>query len=125
VVGAETGLVMPNRLLKQVTRRHTPFEEEAVMDRTELAPPARSEHAQAPDATAAKGTGCFVQHVSPAGRDVRYDAASGEATLPVSVHYPDGSTVDTDLLLEPSQVLAFGMQVERAVQLREKARGAT
>ncbi|MGQ4389892.1 hypothetical protein [Streptomyces sp. SAS_270] len=95
------------------------------MDRTELTPRARNEHAQAPDATAATSTSRFVQHVTPAGRDVRYDAASGEVALPVSVHFRDGSTVRTDLLLEPSQVLVFGMQVERAIQLREKARGAT
>ncbi|MFH8573050.1 hypothetical protein [Streptomyces sp. NPDC017993] len=92
------------------------------MAHTELASPARAEHPRATDQTAAKAP--VVQHVTPAGRDVRYDAGTGDSSLPVLVHFRDGSTAHADLVLNPSQVLVFGMQVERAVNLREKARGA-
>lgn len=93
------------------------------MARTELAPPDRAEHIQATGATAAKSIGPFVHHVTPAGRDVRYDAASGEAALPVTVHFRDGSTANGNLVLAPGQVLLFAMQMERAVDLRAKALG--
>ncbi|MCC3770566.1 hypothetical protein [Streptomyces sp. UNOC14_S4] len=68
------------------------------------------------------GSALIVDRVVLIQRDARYDHASEETRLAVEVHLRDGSTVRTELVLEPAQLYAVGIQVERALSARERAR---
>ncbi|MFC0843926.1 hypothetical protein ACFH04_09395 [Streptomyces noboritoensis] len=64
----------------------------------------------------------FVAQVVPLRRDVTYDHKTQTARMPVEVQFADGSTVRTDLLMNPSQLHAASIQIERAITTREAAR---
>ncbi|MFF3979699.1 hypothetical protein [Streptomyces sp. NPDC001828] len=42
--------------------------------------------------------------------------------MPVEIQFVDGSTVRTEMVLNPSQLHAAGIQIERAILAREAAR---
>ncbi|MEU7161354.1 hypothetical protein [Streptomyces chrestomyceticus] len=66
-----------------------------------------------------------VSHVVPAaGRDLAYRHDRGEIELPVTVHFTDGTTVQTTLLLDPGQVELFALQTEQAIGRRADAKRA-
>ncbi|MFI0257860.1 hypothetical protein ACH4OW_02290 [Streptomyces sp. NPDC017056] len=66
-----------------------------------------------------------VSHVVPAaGRDLSYRHDRGEIELPVTVHFCDGSTAQTALLLDPGQVELFALQAEQAIGRRAAAKRA-
>ncbi|MCP3821505.1 hypothetical protein NLX86_26455 [Streptomyces sp. A3M-1-3] len=63
----------------------------------------------------------MISHATPRQRDVPYDHRAQQAALPVQLHHRDGTTEDTILVLTPSEVELFHLQLERAIDLREKA----
>lgn len=63
-----------------------------------------------------------ISHTSPQqGRDVLYDPRAQQAALPIQVHYADGTTADTLLVLTPAQVELFRLQADRAIAQRTAA----
>ncbi len=66
----------------------------------------------------------MISHVTLIKRDLTYDSRAQQAVLPVTVHHRDGSTEET-LLMEPGQVELLHIQVERAIELRQKDRERT
>ncbi|WP_034088884.1 hypothetical protein [Streptacidiphilus albus] len=62
-----------------------------------------------------------ITHVSPRKRDVAYDPLAQQAALPVQVHYVDGTTVDTLLILAPGEVELFRTQADQAIAKRTAA----
>lgn len=64
----------------------------------------------------------MVSHVTLLKRDMRYDHEIAQATLLVQVHFRDGRTVDTALVLDPSQMQMFSIQIEKAIEARQDAR---
>ena len=61
-----------------------------------------------------------VTHVTPLKRDVTYDARAQHGGLPVTVHYDDGGTAESLLILDPSQLEVYHYQVARILSLRDK-----
>ena len=64
-----------------------------------------------------------VTHITPLKRDVMYDARAEHGGLPVTVHYEDGGTAETVLVLDPSQMELYAYQVGRILEMRDNARG--
>ncbi|MFH9420721.1 hypothetical protein [Streptomyces sp. NPDC017529] len=66
-----------------------------------------------------------VSHVVPAtGRDLAYRHERSEIELPVTVHFTDGTTAQTNLLLNPGQAELFAIQTEQAIGRRADAKRA-
>lgn len=61
-----------------------------------------------------------VTHVTPLKRDVTYDARAQHGGLPITVHYEDGGTAESLLILDPSQLEVYHYQVARILSLRDK-----
>ncbi|MEC4015305.1 hypothetical protein [Streptomyces sp. H27-D2] len=77
---------------------------------------------QLPPATSEEQDGStMIQHVTMLKRDVRYDHGAEQASLRVRVHFRDGRTTDTALLLDPAQMQVFAIQMERAIDARQDA----
>jgi hypothetical protein len=64
-----------------------------------------------------------VTHATPLKRDAAYDHRAQQAALPVTVHYEDGGTCETMLVLTPSQVELHYAQLGRLIGARETAKG--
>ncbi|MGI5339686.1 hypothetical protein ACQEVS_20995 [Streptomyces sp. CA-181903] len=64
----------------------------------------------------------MVDRVVLMQRDARYDHATEETRFAVEVRLRDGGAVRTELILEPGQLYAVALQVERAMAARERAR---
>jgi hypothetical protein len=65
-----------------------------------------------------------VRFVRPLKRDIAYDARAGQAAMAVEVHYADGSTAESLLLLEPGQVELYEIQLGQAIEARRVALGS-
>jgi hypothetical protein len=63
-----------------------------------------------------------VTHATPLKRDAAYDHRAQQAALPVTVHYEDGGTCETMLVLTPAQVELYYSQLGRLIEARESAR---
>ncbi|WP_406415060.1 hypothetical protein [Streptomyces sp. NBC_01614] len=63
-----------------------------------------------------------VTHVSPMQADAIYDHRAQQAALPVTVHYEDGGTCETVLVLTPAQVELYSIQFAQLIESRESAR---
>lgn len=62
-----------------------------------------------------------VTHISPQKRDMAYNVATEEAALAVTVHFADGRTEPSLLLLTPGQVEFCRIQVDAATKKRYMA----
>ncbi len=89
-----------------------------------LRPPGGGDEWTAPaDGTTLRPVPAQVTHVSALKRDVSYDHRAQQGGLPVLVHYEDGGTSESLLVLTPDQLELLGYQVGRILELRDKARG--
>ncbi|MFF3498244.1 hypothetical protein [Streptomyces sp. NPDC003247] len=66
-----------------------------------------------------------VTHVTPLRQDAIYDHRAQQAALPVTVHYEDGGSCETVLILTSSQVELYSLQFGRLIKARESARERT
>ncbi|MFB7931874.1 hypothetical protein ACFC4C_22515 [Streptomyces sp. NPDC056039] len=64
-----------------------------------------------------------VTHVTPMKRDAVYDHRAQQAAVRVTVHYEDGGTCETMLVLTPGQVELYHLQLGQLIEARESARG--
>ncbi|MFI6702402.1 hypothetical protein ACIBJC_26165 [Streptomyces sp. NPDC050509] len=55
-------------------------------------------------------------------RDAVYDQRASQAALPVTVHYEDGGTCETLLVLTPAQVELYSLQFLRLIEARDSTR---
>ncbi|MGW2560516.1 hypothetical protein ACWCXB_14960 [Streptomyces sp. NPDC001514] len=62
-----------------------------------------------------------VTHVTPMKRDAVYDHRAKQAAVPVTVHYEDGGSCETMLVLTPAQVEVYYAQLGRLIETRESA----
>ena len=62
-----------------------------------------------------------VTHVTPMRRDAVYDRCAQQAGLAVTVHYEDGGSCESLLVLTPAQVELFHTQFEHMIKARESA----
>ncbi|MET9690127.1 hypothetical protein ABZY81_16895 [Streptomyces sp. NPDC006514] len=63
-------------------------------------------------------------HITPMQSDVIYDHRAEQAALPVLIHNEDGGSVESVLILTPSQVELCYIQLGQLIERREEARGA-
>lgn len=66
----------------------------------------------------------MISHITPDQRDITYDHRAEQAGLPVTVHYRDGRTEPTILVMVPGQVEVYAIQLEQAIAKRKAAREA-
>ncbi|MFF5131075.1 hypothetical protein ACFY41_29645 [Streptomyces syringium] len=66
-------------------------------------------------------TPVFVSHAEPLQRDVVYDHRAAQAALPVRIHFRDGTTAETVLVLTPGQVEHLHLQMGQAIDRRQGA----
>ncbi|AWZ09957.1 hypothetical protein DRB96_00880 [Streptomyces sp. ICC1] len=59
--------------------------------------------------------------MTPMRRDAVYDHRAQQSALPVLVHYDDGGTAESLLVLTPDQVELYAIQFERLISQREQA----
>ncbi|MGI5407847.1 hypothetical protein ACQEV9_13740 [Streptomyces chartreusis] len=64
-----------------------------------------------------------VTYVTPLKRDVTYDARAQHGGLPITVHYDDGGTAESLLVLDPSQLELYHYQTGRILTLRDEDLG--
>ncbi|MEU6404087.1 hypothetical protein [Streptomyces sp. NPDC046985] len=62
-----------------------------------------------------------VTQVTPMRRDAIYDHRAQQAALPVTVHYEDGTTCETVLVLTPAQVELYSIQFTQLIAARASA----
>ncbi|MEV5909258.1 hypothetical protein [Streptomyces chartreusis] len=62
-------------------------------------------------------------YVTPLKRDVTYDARAQHGGLPITVHYDDGGTAESLLVLDPSQLELYHYQIGRILTLRDEDLG--
>ncbi|MFF0220545.1 hypothetical protein [Streptomyces vinaceus] len=62
-------------------------------------------------------------YVAPMRCDAVYDHRAQQSALPVLVHYEDGGTAESVLVLTPDQVELYASQFERLISQREQAQG--
>ncbi|NMO36224.1 hypothetical protein HG826_22155 [Streptomyces sp. GMY01] len=63
----------------------------------------------------------MVTQVTPVRRDAIYDHRAQQAALPVTVHYEDGGTCETVLVLTPAQVELYSIQFTQLIAARASA----
>ncbi|MET7386516.1 hypothetical protein ACFYPT_19255 [Streptomyces sp. NPDC005529] len=63
-----------------------------------------------------------VSHCTPMRRDAVYDHRASQAALPVTVHYEDGGTCESFLVLTPAQVELYNIQFLQLIEARDSAR---
>lgn len=63
-----------------------------------------------------------VTHTTPMTRDLVYDHRARQAALPVLLHHSDSSTDESVLILTPSEMQLYAIQIERAIKIREDYR---
>ncbi|MFB9464589.1 hypothetical protein [Streptomyces cinereospinus] len=89
-----------------------------------LVPPGGGDEWSAPyDGTTLRPVPAQVTHITPQKRDVMYDQRAEQGGLPITVHYEDGGTSESLLLLDPAQLELYAYQVGRILELRDSARG--
>ncbi|QEV70633.1 hypothetical protein CP983_30990 [Streptomyces chartreusis] len=64
-----------------------------------------------------------VAYATPLERDVTYDARAQHGGLPITVHYDDGGTSESLLVLDPSQLELYHYQTGRILTLRDEDLG--
>ncbi|MFF5586305.1 hypothetical protein [Streptomyces hygroscopicus] len=64
----------------------------------------------------------MISHVTIDRRDATYDHHAERAVLPVTVHYRDGRTERTRLVMDPGQVELYRLQLGRMIRTRAEAR---
>ncbi|MGF0176733.1 hypothetical protein ACQF36_41645 [Streptomyces sp. Marseille-Q5077] len=64
-----------------------------------------------------------VTHITPHKRDLTYDSRAEHGGLPVTVHFDDGGTTESLLVLDPGQMELFAYQVGRVLEMRDNDRG--
>ncbi|MFF8310880.1 hypothetical protein [Streptomyces lydicus] len=67
----------------------------------------------------------MVSHVTIDQRDVRYDPRAQQAALSVTLHYRDGATEPSVLVMNPGQIELYAIQLERAISQRESAQNVS
>ncbi|MGW1072311.1 hypothetical protein [Streptomyces sp. NPDC002537] len=72
--------------------------------------------------TCGSGNTAMIDRVVLMQQDARYDHDLEEARLPVEVRLRGGDAIRTELVLDPGQLYAVAIQVERALSARERAR---
>ncbi|WP_432155516.1 hypothetical protein [Streptomyces sp. bgisy153] len=89
----------------------------------QLRPPGGGEDWRAnSDGTTLRPVPVPVTHATPMQRDVIYDHRAQQAALPMTVHYEDGGTCETLLILTPGQVEVYYAQLGKLIEARESAR---
>ncbi|WP_229880216.1 hypothetical protein, partial [Streptomyces echinoruber] len=89
----------------------------------QLRPPSGGEDWRASsDGTTLRPVPARPTHATPMQRDAIYDHRAQQAALPVTVHYEDGGTCDTLLVLTPGQVELYYAQLAKVIEAREAAR---
>ncbi|MFI1354917.1 hypothetical protein ACH4TV_15310 [Streptomyces sp. NPDC020898] len=73
------------------------------------------------DGTTLRAVPVPVTHATPMRRDAVYDPRAQQAGLAVTVHYEDGGSCESLLVLTPAQVELFHTQLERMIKARESA----
>ena len=73
------------------------------------------------DGTTLRAVPVPITHVTPMRRDAVYDPRAQQAGLAVTVHYEDGGSCESLLVLTPAQVELFHTQFERMIKARESA----
>ncbi|GAB7032577.1 hypothetical protein AB0G35_29830 [Streptomyces sp. NPDC021749] len=64
-----------------------------------------------------------VTHATPMTRDLIYDHRAQQAALPVQLHHSDSSAEsESVLILTPSEMELYAIQIERAIKIREDYR---
>ncbi|WP_328969263.1 hypothetical protein [Streptomyces sp. NBC_00239] len=63
-------------------------------------------------------------HITPMQGDVIYDHRAEQAALPVVIQNEDGGSTESVLILTPSQVELYYIQLGQLIERREEARGA-
>ncbi|OIK24353.1 hypothetical protein VT52_027800 [Streptomyces malaysiense] len=63
-----------------------------------------------------------VTHVTPLKQAAAYDHRARQAAVPVTVHYEDGDTCETMLVLTSTQVELYYMQFDQLIEAEEAAR---
>ncbi|WP_372408850.1 hypothetical protein [Streptomyces luteireticuli] len=66
----------------------------------------------------------MVECVVPLQRDARYDHAAERTRMAVEVRFRDGRAFRTELVLDPGQMHAAAVQLDRAIAARGRARSA-
>lgn len=90
-----------------------------------LRPPGGGDLWSAPaDGTTLRPVPAQVTHVTPQKRDVVYDHRAQQGALRVEVHYEDGGTTETLLVLTPDQLELYALQIGRIIEQRDNAREA-
>ncbi|MEU8824075.1 hypothetical protein [Streptomyces sp. NPDC048636] len=88
-----------------------------------LCPPGGGDEWSAPaDGTTLRPVPAQVTLVTPQKRDVVYDRRAQHGALPVQVHYEDGGTSESLLVLTPDQLELYAYQIGRIIELRQHAR---
>jgi hypothetical protein len=59
------------------------------------------------------------------GRDAVYDHRAHQGSVPVEIHFDDGSTADGALILTAAEMERLYAQTDRLLQIRERALGGT
>ncbi|MFE9256031.1 hypothetical protein [Streptomyces sp. NPDC006879] len=90
-----------------------------------LSPPGGGDKWTAPaDGTTLRPVPAQVTHITPMHRDALYDSRAQQGALRVSVHYEDGGTAESLLVLTPDQVELYACQFQRIIAQREQAKDA-
>ncbi|MGW6413200.1 hypothetical protein ACWF95_39730 [Streptomyces vinaceus] len=89
-----------------------------------LRPPGGGDEWSAPtDGTTLRPVPAQATYVTPMRRDAVYDHRAQQSALPVLVHYDDGGTAESLLVLTPDQVELYAIQFERLISQREQEQG--
>ncbi|WP_413798896.1 hypothetical protein [Streptomyces iranensis] len=64
----------------------------------------------------------MISHITIDRRDATYDHHAEQAVLPVTVHYGDGRTKRTRLVMDPGQVELYHLQLGQLIDTRAEAR---
>ncbi|MDF3291915.1 hypothetical protein [Streptomyces silvisoli] len=74
------------------------------------------------DTTSARSTtSSTVTHVTPKKRDFGYNHATEHAALAVDLHFADGHTEPSVLILRPGQTELLWIQIDAAIKARARA----
>ncbi|MFB8394242.1 hypothetical protein [Streptomyces yangpuensis] len=87
-----------------------------------LRPPGGGDEWSAPaDGATLRPVPAQATYVAPMRRDAVYDHRAQQGALPVLVHYDDGVTAESVLVLTPDQVELYAIQFERLMAQRKQA----
>jgi len=63
-----------------------------------------------------------ISHITIDRRDAVYNHHAEQTVMPVTVHYRDGRTERTRLVMDPGQVELYRIQLGRIIRTRAEAR---